>query len=350
MKVLLTGANGLLGNHLARLLLREGHDVRALVRRDSKLDALDGLDVELAYGDVRDASALRAAAQGCELLYHTAAVFSYWGHSREAMMATAQEGARNAVEAARDAGIRRIVLTSSAAVLGGHLTPTPLGEADEVRIPGAPDYFDSKVLQEQAALDQGRALGVEVVAVNPAVFLGPRDMRPSAGLPSVTSYLADPLKLTWPGGVNLIHVEDVARAHLFLAEHGQPGQRHLVCAQNWEWSTFHQTLSELAGVGGPYLSMSPRAAKLGTALMELGAKITRKPPLGTQDQARVVGRYFWYKADKLLGLGFAPPRPSREALVDTLAWLLDSPLLDPKVKAKLKPSAEVVAARERMRV
>ena len=104
MHALVTGSNGLLGNHIVRALLKEGHRVRAMVRPTSNKKALDGLDVELVYGDVRNAEDLRAAADGCDTIFHTAAVFAYWNFSEEEMNQTAREGARNVVDAAKDAG------------------------------------------------------------------------------------------------------------------------------------------------------------------------------------------------------------------------------------------------------
>jgi dihydroflavonol-4-reductase len=344
MKVLVTGANGLLGNHLVRALLAEGREVRVLVREGSDLRALEGLEIERRYGDVRDAAALQEAARGCQQLFHAAAIFSYWGHSRQEMMDTARQGAQNAVEAAARAGVARLILTSSAAVLGAGRSPRALAEYDDTPLDKAPDYFASKIIQEQAALQRGAELGVEVVAVNPSVFLGPRDLRPSAGLATISGYVTDPLHLTWPGGVNIAHAEDVARAHLLLAERGRAGERHIVCGENLEWGQVHQALSELCGVKGPGPSMAPAVAKAGTALMELGARLTGKPPLGTRDQANVIGCYFWYKGQKVEALGFKA-RPTREALVDAVAWWLDSPHITEAQRRKLRPSAEVQARR-----
>ena len=148
ISVLVTGANGLLGNNLCRELLAAGHEVRAFVRQNSNLDGLKDLPVQLHYGDVRDSQSLREAAVGCATLYHTAAVFSYWGYSRNEMISTAQEGATNTVTAAKEVGVQRIVLTSSSSVLGPNWEPKPMTESDASDLEGAPDYFYSMRLQE----------------------------------------------------------------------------------------------------------------------------------------------------------------------------------------------------------
>ena len=223
ISVLVTGTNGLLGNNLCRELLAAGHEVRAFVRQNSNLDGLKDLPVQLHYGDVRDSQSLREAAVGCATLYQTAAVFSYWGYSRNEMISIAQEGATNTVTAAKEAGVQRIVLTSSSSVLGPNWEPKPMTESDASDLEGAPDYFYSKRLQEETAFECADREGVELVSICPSVFIGPYDFRPSASLPTVTGYLFDPMKLTYPGGVNIIHVQDVARAHFLLGEKGAPG-------------------------------------------------------------------------------------------------------------------------------
>ena len=340
MTVLVTGANGLLGNNLIRALCAKKIPVRGMVRQSSDLRSLQGLPVELAYGDVRDADALKAAATGCDLLFHTAAVFSYWGYSREEMIQTAEEGARNTVNAAQAAGIKRIILTASSSVLGPNWSRTPLTEEDGSDLEGTLDYFYTKGLQEKLTLECGREAGIEVISVCPAVFIGPYDFRPSASLPTLTDYLFDPFKLTYPGGVNLVHVQDVVEAHLLLADKGIPFERYLVGGENLTWRNLHELIAETGGVSKPRLCMGRKAAYMGAAMMELGAKITGKPPMGTRATARMVGSYFWYDDAKIRALGFKS-RSAQETLADTLAWLLTSPHLSEKQRGALTPSEEV---------
>ena len=130
MTVLVTGANGLLGSHLVRGLLKQGATVRALVRSTSDVRSLAGLPIEMVHGDVRDPHSLQRAAEGCTQLFHTAAVFSYWGYSRDEMLETATEGARNTLHAAKSAGVERVILTASSSVLGPNWSPRSLTEED----------------------------------------------------------------------------------------------------------------------------------------------------------------------------------------------------------------------------
>ena len=123
MIVLVTGANGLVGANLVRELLSAGHTVRAFVRPTSDRRSVKGLAVNLVFGDVLNRESLLAAAQGCDLLFHAAAAFTYWDQSSGDLMKLAVQGTRHVVEAAHDAGVRRVVLTSSSVVLGSSAHP-----------------------------------------------------------------------------------------------------------------------------------------------------------------------------------------------------------------------------------
>jgi dihydroflavonol-4-reductase len=347
MIALVTGANGLLGNHIVQALLEDGHTVKAMVRPTSNLKALEGLDIEYAYGDVRDGAALRAAADGCDTIFHTAAVFSYWGFSQEEMDQTAREGAINVVDAARDAGVDRLVLTSSAGVLGRNTEQTPMTEASSPDLESMPAYFQSKALQEQVAFERAEEQSVDLVCVNPAVILGPNDQKPSASMGTITNYLFDPLKLTWPGGVNIVHAQDCARGHVLLAEKGESGERYLLGADNWRWKRVHETISRLCNVAKPTIRLNAKTALLGASLMEFGAKFTGKPPQATRDQAMQVGNYFWYNHTKAARLGYRS-RSTRDAILETLAWLLDSPHLSESQRKSLNPSIELETMRRKL--
>lgn len=344
MRTLVTGANGLLGSNLVRELLKDGHQVRALVRKTSNAKGLEGLDVEIVHGDVRDAKALRAAADGCEVLFHTAAVFSYWGYDRDEMIATARDGTIHALDAAKDAGLRRVVLTSSTTILGDTPGPTPMDESYARSDAGGVDYFETKTLQEKLARERAKEIGIEVVYPAPAIMLGPHDHRPSTGLESVINYLQDPLKLTYPGGCNYLHAADAARGHMLLADKGVPGERYILCGDNLEWTDAHRIISELAGVKGPGMRMGRGPAYVAATLMELGSAITKKPPLATRKLAKQIGRYFFYKGDKAKALGFSA-RPAREVFADAIAWLLIAPHMTEAARRAMKPAPEVLAAR-----
>jgi dihydroflavonol-4-reductase len=345
VRALVTGAGGFVGSALARVLVAAGHEVRALLRASSAARALEGVAVERVRGDVLDPGSLQAAARGCDVVFHAAATFAYWGHGADELRALAVDGSRNAVAAAAAAGARRVVVTSSSVALGSSTRTAPRDERDRIADDEpAPAYFHAKAAGERAALEEGRARGVEVVAVLPTIVVGPHDWKLVPSNEILVNYLADPLRTTIPGGCNVVHVEDVARAHLLAAERGEPFARYVAGSENLEWALLHRIVAELAGVRPPLLHATRSGSFVAAAAMEAAAALTRRPPKFTLGQARTVGRFYWVRHDRLAALGWTP-RPARAALADALAWLLASPHVSRALRATLRPGPEVFAAR-----
>jgi len=344
VKAIVTGANGLIGAHVVRELLAKRHKVRALVRPSSDLRTLEGLPVEMALGDVLDPATLTEAARGCDTLFHTAAVFAYWGHTPAELLRIAVDGTRNVLRAAHEAGVRRVVLTSSSVVLGSGTNPGLRTEAHELNENDPPAYSSAKAAQERTAFEMAAQLGIELVAVLPTITVGPHDLRlgPSNGI--ICSYLQDPWKITWPGGCNIVAVEDVARGHVLAASRGKPGMRYVLGSENLEWPQIHRLISEISGVAGPMLQANHTSAFLAATAQELFSWATRTRPLSTRTQAAMVGRYYWYAHDRAASeLGYAP-RPARAALAGAIAWLARSEHLPPWVRATLHLAPGAAAA------
>jgi dihydroflavonol-4-reductase len=336
MKTIVTGANGLIGTHLIRTLLAGGHTVRAFVRPTSDLRTLDGLDVEFAYGDVFEPDSFRAAAAGCEVLFHAAAVYAYTGYSAEQLLHVAVDGTRIILRAAKEAGIARVVLTSSSVAVGSSLRPEVRNESHELRDVNPPAYITAKAEQERDAFAIARSLGLDLVAVQPTLTVGRYDPRigPSNGL--ICSYLRDPWHITWGGGCNIVAVEDVAMGHVLAAERGVAGGRYLLGAENLTWPEVHGLISDIAGVAGPTFRVNHTTAFLAACAEELVARVGGTTPLTSRVQASMVGRYYWYEhsaAARTLGYR---PMSSRAALHRTIAWLAGSAHLPPWVRAQLK--------------
>ena len=348
MKALVTGANGLIGANLLRELLRDGHEAVGLVRSTGDLTHIERLPVRLVFGDVLDPASLEVAAAGCEVIFHTAVHFAYWGHPPEELARTAVEGTRNVLAAARGAGAR-VVMTSSSVTLGASYAPDVRDETRSADAPGEPAaeepaYVRAKIAQEREATATAHRLGVPLVVACPTMSVGPfgASLGPSNGV--ITSYLADPLRLTWAGGCNIVSVRDVARGHVVLAERGAAGERYVLGAENLEWRTVHETVARLAGVAPPGATASATTCYWVALAEEARARLTGAAPLATRAQAKMVGRYYWYDHGRAAALGYAP-RPAADALADAVAWLAASPHVARETRAGMRLSRAVHAAR-----
>ena len=347
MRALVTGANGLIGANLVRELLRAGYQVRALVRPGSNQQCLEGLDIETIYGDVLHADSLTDGARDCDVVFHTAALFTYWDLDSARLENLAVDGTLNVIDTAVVADVPRIVFTSSSVVLGSSERPLVRNESHDLDANDSAPYVMAKVLQERHAFDHAAAVGADLIAVCPTMTIGPYGYRlgPSNGL--IVAYLDDPTRATFPGGCNIVSASDVARGHIIAAEKGLAGKRYLLGAENLAWSEIHKAISELCGVEGPLWQANRTASYFAATWHELGAYVSRKTPLTTRAQARMVGRYYWYDHTRIGALGYHP-RSSRQALAEAIAWLAASPHVSRRTRSTMRLSEEVYQARKAM--
>ncbi|MEO3714615.1 NAD-dependent epimerase/dehydratase family protein [Roseateles flavus] len=340
---LVTGATGIVGNHIVRALLEEGHPVRVLVREASDRRALAGLAVQVFEGDVLDVDSVQRAATGCDWVFHAAAVFAYTGMAAEAQADLAVRGTRHVLLAAQRAGVGRVVVTSSSVTLGSSTVPLVLDE-DAVFDEREPsDYVQSKLRQEEAAFEAGVRLGLEVLTVNPTLVIGAHDHRLGPSNANLVNYLNDPLRCTFLGGCNVVAAPDVGQAHLVAALRGEAGRRYVAGSENLRWEALHALVSELAGTFGPTLTLNHTAAYLAAAGMEAAARLAGRAPQVTRDEARMACRFYWYRHERLAALGWRP-RPARKALAEALAWVLARGHVSDAVTARLRLLPEVRAA------
>lgn len=344
MKALVTGATGLVGANLARALLADGHGVRALVRPTSDRRALAGLPVEVVVGDVLAPASLDDAAAGCDVVFHNAAIFAYWGTTAQKLLEVACAGTRHVLAAAAGAKVGRVVLTSSSVVLGA--SDGPVARDEDAAAPACEEiaYAAAKRQQEAAAFAAARELGLPLVAVLPTICLGPHDHGPSESNAIVLNYLRDPYRTTWLGGVNVVAAADVARGQILAAERGAAGQRYLLGGENLTWAALHALISELCGLPGPLVTANHTASYLAGAASELISLLSGKRPATTRQQALMVGRYYWYDHSRAHALGYRP-RPARDTVATALAWLAHSEHVPASLYQRLQLAPAVLAAR-----
>ncbi|WP_394821998.1 NAD-dependent epimerase/dehydratase family protein [Pendulispora albinea] len=350
MKVLVTGANGLVGANLVRELLHRNVDVHAMVRATSRLEALQGTAAPRVLGDVLQSPDLLARPmRGCEIVFHAAAHFTYDRVSDDALVRTSVTGTQNVLRAAAMAGVRRVVVTSSSVIFGSSPTPRWL---DETAPRGAvsadgfvePVYVASKVQQDVAAAELARELGLEIVFTCPTMCVGPYGtvLGPSNGV--IVAYLSDPLRMTYPGGCNIVSVRDVAAGHWLAATRGTAGEHYLLGGENLQWEQIHALVAGLCGADPPRTRINHTLAFAAAGFEELRARFERRAALTTRQQARLVGRYYWYSHAKAAAMGYAP-RTARAALAEACAWLAGSEHVSRELRSTLRLHAEVHAAR-----
>lgn len=335
-KVFVTGGTGFVGANLVRLLLERGYAVRALVRPQSDLANLRGLEVEIVQGDLTDAN-LSEQLRGCQVLFHVAAHYSLWRSQRQALYDSNVLGTRRILAAARQAGIERTVYTSSVAAIG----VPPGGEiADETyqspveKLIG--DYKKSKYLAEQEA-HQAVAAGQDIVIVNPSTPIGPWDAKPTPTGEIILRFLRREMPFYLDTGLNLIHVRDVVEGHLLALERGRTGDRYILGHQNLSLKDLLQQLADLTGLPAPWGTL-PVWIPLSVAWVDecLLAPLG-KPPSVPLDGVQMAQQRMYYnpaKAVRELGL---PQTPIRTALQEAVDWFLQHGYVKSAVQSSSLP-------------
>ena len=321
MKTLVTGGTGFVGANVVRALLRRGTEVRALVRSGSDVRPLVDLDIELVQGDLRDRQSLEAALKGCSTVYHVAAVYSLWASHRQEIYASNVTGTVNLLEAARAAGVQKIVYTSSVSTIGLPEDGSP--GTEEVRLRPeemVSDYKRSKYLAEQEVLRYGRR-GLPVVIVNPSFPVGPWDIKPTPSGQLIVNFLRGKIPAYAETGLNVVDVEDVAIGHLLAAEKGRLGERYILGHANLTLLEFFRLLEQVSGVKAPRLRIPYAVAYLSACVSELIARtITHKPPFVTLAGVRLSRKRMFYDSSKAVReLGW-PQTPVIEACRKAVRW------------------------------
>lgn len=322
--ILVTGATGFLGSVLVRQLLDNGETVRILRRASSKLDLLGNSAnrVDHALGDVTDFASVHTAMREVEFVYHTAAFVGFGGaKDAERLQAVNVGGTANVVDAAREHGVRRLVLTSSQAAFGRPMTPA--GVIDETRAwnPSKMDTAYARSKHEaELEVQRGIAEGLDAVIINPAVIFGPG--RSGENTMEIVEKVKNGRVPAAPaGGTSVVDVEDVAAGHRAAMARGETGERYFLGAEDLRWKAIFDTLAEAFGVPGPKMILpAPLALAAGTA-SEVIATVTRSRPVLTRETARISSRFYRYdntKAREELGVTFRPFRDTTERIAGVL--------------------------------
>ncbi|HEY5490261.1 MAG TPA: SDR family oxidoreductase [Gemmatimonadaceae bacterium] len=320
MKILVTGGTGFIGAAVVRLLLEDGLPVRCLVRKESDLSNLDGLDVEYAHGDVIDMDSVRRALDGCDRVIHLAAIYAIWMKDPNRMYRVNVNGTHKVLTACREAGVQKVVYVSSIAALGAH-GKVPANEDAEFNMASVGDhYFISKFQSEQLALDFA-AKGLPVTIVNPSVPLGPRDIKPTPSGAIIINVLKGKLPGYIDGGLNLIDVGDCARGIVNALSRGAVGRKYVLGNRNVSMKEFFDLIVKVAGSGkSPRIKFPVFMAVQSGYAEELVARFTGKPPVNTAAWVRVGSHYSWWDSSRAVRELGLPQTPVEKSIAQAIEW------------------------------
>jgi len=321
--VFLTGATGFIGRHVLEALHAAGYRVRALVRDPA--DAAQFPEAEVVPGDLRRPGDLARALDGCRYLVHCAALYSFAPRDRPAMEAINAAGTAGLLEAARIAGVERAVVTSSAGTAGAaspsddpRLCGGAATEADGAAVRTHSAYHRSKVEQERAAV----AARVPAVLVLPTATVGPGDRKPTPTGQLVLDFARGRMFAAPPaGGLNMVAVEDVARAHVLALERGRPRERYLVGGENLDFDQVWRLLAGVTGRPAPRWHVPPALALLAGAADELRCRVwpAAVPRIPLEGVRMSFERMCVDSGKARAELGWEPG-PVRDALARAVAW------------------------------
>lgn len=315
-----TGATGFIGSAVVRELSARGHKVRALVEPGAATTNLDDLPgVELVSVDVNDRAGMLKGLDGARYFFHLAAIYKIWTRDPEAIWRVNLEGALTSLLAAKDAGVERIVYTSSIAAVGLGPGQTPADETTPWNIGDiANDYIASKHQAERVALRLAEA-GMPIVVVNPAFPFGAGDIGPTPTGQIIVNLLQGKVPAVGEGGFCAIDVDDVAKAEVSALTNGRIGERYILGNHNVSLREFFELVADVAGIKSPKLPLPSLLARTAALGMETWSEyVSKETPLATKKSVEYMQRYAYFdgsKARRELGMPNTPLRTSVEKAV-----------------------------------
>jgi dihydroflavonol-4-reductase len=332
MTSLVTGATGFIGGNVARALWKRGDQVRALVRPTANDIAIRDTSVKQCPGDLRDIDSLRRAMAGCDSVYHCAATYAFWSRNPTDLYRDNVAGTENILIAAQEAGVRRVVFTSSVSTIGipnraeGRVNGNDLGHEE---VPVEPShlvghYKQSKYQSEQMALAANRD-GLQVVVVNPCAPVGKWDVKPTPTGRIPLDFARGRIPGYLDTGLNLVDVADVAEGHLLAMQRGRPGQRYILGNRNVTLVDMFEMLAQITGRRAPKWRIPYWLALTAGYVDQLveGSMMGRHPTIPVEG-IRVARRPMYVTCQKaVVELGM-PQNSVESALEKAVGWFADN--------------------------
>ncbi len=322
MKILVTGATGFLGHHLTRRLVKDGYDVRILKEKKASLDLIEDLKLEIIEGDIRDFEVVKEAVRGCEIVFHLAALISYWDKLNPLQYEINVVGTENVVRACLEEKVKRLIHVSSTAAIGTEPKGKLANEKTsynfwDLKI----NYCNTKYLGE-IEVKKGIDRGLDAVILCPGSMYGAGDIRRIKEDPIFSKGILSLFYIK--GGLAVVDVEDAADGLILAWKKGKPGQKYILASENLTFFEIKKTISEFLGKKPPKICL-PYPIFLAIAhISNWLAFLTEKRPKITPAMARFNKIYFYFSAKKVkkeLGMKF---RPFKESIKKAIDWYKDN--------------------------
>jgi nucleoside-diphosphate-sugar epimerase len=324
--IFVTGATGFIGTKLVNELVRQGHTVHALTRTKSNRDGLDHEHIKLVQGDIMNPESLLAGVQGCSHVFHLAAYAKNWSPDPKIFFDHNVIGLRNVFEAAKQAGVQRVVWTSTIVTLGP-TAPGVIGNETMRRITGKyyTEYEETKSLAEQEALKLGSE-GFPVVIVNPTRVYGPGKLTEGNSVSlMIDQYDRGLVPILLNRGINIGNyalVDDLVRGHILAMEKGRIGERYIIGGDNASLKQFYELVDEVSGKKHFQVNLPPKAGLAYGSLQKIAAKTFGIYPQITTGWVETFLQDWAYscaKAERELGYTYTP---LKEGIRLTYEWIL----------------------------
>ena len=323
MKVFLTGATGFVGSHVARAYCAAGAELRLLTRSTSNLTSLEGMPAETVVGDLRQPETLRSAFEGCDALVHVAADYRLWVRDPDAMHAANVGGTRELLRMAREAGVAKVVYTSSVATMGFKRDGTIVDEETPVSLADMIGHYKrSKFLGEQEAI-RAAGMGQHVMILNPTTPIGAGDLKPTPTGRIIVDFLNGNFPAYVDTGLNLVDVAEVARMHVAALDRGTPGERYILGGENLTLKQILDRMSAITGLPSPKMKV-PHAVAMGFAFFDetFTGKLRGKEPRATVEAVQMGKKMMFAssaKAERELGFRVLPIYSAMRAAIEWFA-------------------------------
>lgn len=321
MRILITGATGLLGSNLVRLLVERGYPVGVFIHTRSYTKTLQDLPIKKHFGDILDPESVEAAVQEYDVVIHAAAITEYWPSRSKKIREVNIEGTRNIINAVKKYNLSRLIYVGSGSSCNAPANRQPLHA--QLPFAGAKyglDYVDSKYIALQLVLDSARQEGLPALAILPTFMIGPYDSLPTSGK-LILALVKQKLKFYTGGGRNFVHVRDVATAIANSIEKGQVGKYYVTGNENLTYKAFFEKVTAIAGVPAPPYFLSDSMIKLAGFVGSIHGELFGGKPLISYPTAKIACDKLYINCNDAVDELEMPQTPIETAIKECYDWL-----------------------------